>query len=96
MLYYLFDYLDKNYDLIGAGVFKYISFRAGSAAVISLLITIMFGKNLINYLKKKQVGEEIRELGLEGQSEKKGTPNHGWADYHRGHIGANITIRKTG
>jgi len=77
MLYYLFDYLDKQFDLIGAGVFKYISFRAGMAAVISLLITITFGKNLINYLKKKQVGEEIRELGLEGQTEKKGTPTMG-------------------
>lgn len=77
MLYYLFDYLDKNFDLIGAGVFKYISFRAGSAAVISLLITITFGKTLINYLRKKQVGEEIRELGLQGQSEKKGTPTMG-------------------
>lgn len=77
MLYYLFDYLDKNFDLIGAGVFKYISFRAGSAAVISLLITIFFGKNLINYLRKKQVGEEIRELGLEGQAQKKGTPTMG-------------------
>lgn len=77
MLYYLFDYLDKNFDLIGAGVFKYISFRAGSAAVISLLITITFGKKLIEYLKKKQVGEEIRELGLEGQAEKKGTPTMG-------------------
>lgn len=77
MLYYLFDYLDKNFDLIGAGVFKYISFRAGVAAVISLLITITFGKTLINYLRKKQVGEEIRELGLVGQSEKRGTPTMG-------------------
>jgi phospho-N-acetylmuramoyl-pentapeptide-transferase len=77
MLYYLFDYLDKQFDLIGAGVFKYISFRAGMAAVISLMITITFGKSLINYLKRKQVGEEIRELGLEGQSEKKGTPTMG-------------------
>jgi len=77
MLYYLFDYLDKNFDLIGAGVFKYISFRAGMAAFISLLITITFGERLINYLKKKQVGEEIRELGLEGQTAKKGTPTMG-------------------
>jgi phospho-N-acetylmuramoyl-pentapeptide-transferase len=77
MLYYLFDYLDKNFDLIGAGVFKYISFRAGMAAFISLLITISFGKNLINFLRRKQVGEEIRDLGLEGQSEKKGTPTMG-------------------
>lgn len=77
MLYYLFDYLDKQFDLIGAGVFKYISFRAGMAAAISLLITIIFGKSLINYLKKKQVGEEIRELGLEGQTAKRGTPTMG-------------------
>jgi phospho-N-acetylmuramoyl-pentapeptide-transferase len=77
MLYYLFDYLDKHYDLIGAGVFKYISFRAGMAAFLSLLITIMFGRKLIDFLKKKQVGEEIRELGLTGQSEKRGTPTMG-------------------
>lgn len=77
MLYYLFDYLDKQFDLAGAGVFKYISFRAGMAAAISLLITIIFGKTLISYLKKKQVGEEIRELGLEGQTAKRGTPTMG-------------------
>ena len=77
MLYYLFDYLDKQFDLAGAGVFKYISFRAGMAAAISLLITITLGKGLINYLKRKQVGEEIRELGLEGQTAKRGTPTMG-------------------
>lgn len=77
MLYYLFDFLDKQFDLIGAGVFKYISFRAGMAAAISLLITIMFGKSLINFLRKKQVGEEIRELGLDGQTAKRGTPTMG-------------------
>ncbi len=77
MLYYLFDYLDKQFDLIGAGVFKYISFRAGMAAFISLLITIFFGKALINFLRKQQVGEDIRDLGLEGQLAKKGTPTMG-------------------
>jgi phospho-N-acetylmuramoyl-pentapeptide-transferase len=77
MLYYLFDYLDKQFDLIGAGVFKYISFRAGMAAFISLLITIFFGKALINFLRKQQVGEDIRDLGLEGQMAKKGTPTMG-------------------
>src|SRR6188768_867708 len=77
MLYYLFDYLDKQFDLIGAGVFQYISFRAGMAAFISLLITITFGKNLINILRKKQVGEDIRDLGLAGQVQKKGTPTMG-------------------
>jgi phospho-N-acetylmuramoyl-pentapeptide-transferase len=76
MLYYLFEYLNEL-DLPGAGVFQYISFRAGMAAFVSLLITITFGKNLINYLRKKQVGEDIRDLGLEGQLQKKGTPTMG-------------------
>lgn len=76
MLYYLFEYLDRL-DVPGAGVFQYISFRAGSAAFLSLLITITFGKNLINFLRKKQVGEDIRDLGLEGQLSKKGTPTMG-------------------
>jgi phospho-N-acetylmuramoyl-pentapeptide-transferase len=76
MLYYLFDYLDKL-DIPGAGVFQYISFRAGMAAFLSLLITITFGKNLINILRKKQVGEDIRDLGLTGQMQKKGTPTMG-------------------
>src|SRR4051812_48751821 len=76
MLYYLFEYLN-NIDVPGAGVFQYISFRAGMAAFLSLLITITFGKNLINFLRKKQVGEDIRDLGLEGQVQKKGTPTMG-------------------
>jgi phospho-N-acetylmuramoyl-pentapeptide-transferase len=76
MLYYLFDYLDQL-DIPGAGVFQYISFRAGMAAFFSLLITITFGKSLINYLRRKQVGEDIRDLGLEGQMSKKGTPTMG-------------------
>lgn len=76
MLYYLFEYLN-DLDLPGAGVFQYISFRAGMAAFLSLLITITFGKNLIQYLQKKQVGEDIRDLGLEGQMKKKGTPTMG-------------------
>ncbi|MCS6975315.1 MAG: phospho-N-acetylmuramoyl-pentapeptide-transferase, partial [Cyclobacteriaceae bacterium] len=77
MLYYLFDYLDKQFDVPGAGVFQYISFRAGMAAFLSLLITIFFGKSLISLLKRKQVGEDIRDLGLEGQLQKKGTPTMG-------------------
>ena len=77
MFYYLFTYLDEEFDLIGAGVFQYISFRAGMAALLSLIITITFGKNLINFLHKKQVGESIRDLGLAGQIEKKGTPTMG-------------------
>jgi len=77
MLYYLFDYLDKEFDLIGAGVFEYITFRASMATVLSLLITIIFGKNIINLLRKKQVSEKIRDLGLDGQADKKGTPTMG-------------------
>jgi phospho-N-acetylmuramoyl-pentapeptide-transferase len=77
MLYYFFNYIDQQFDFPGAGVFQYISFRAGAAAVLSLLITITFGEKLIGYLRKKQVGEDIRDLGLEGQMQKKGTPTMG-------------------
>lgn len=77
MLYYLFDYIDKHFNLPGAGLFQYISFRAGVAAVLSLLITITFGQKLISFLRRKQVGEDIRDLGLEGQMQKKGTPTMG-------------------
>jgi phospho-N-acetylmuramoyl-pentapeptide-transferase len=77
MLYYLFHYIETNFNLPGAGLFQYISFRAGAAAFVSLLITITFGKSLINFLRKRQVGEEIRNLGLEGQAQKKGTPTMG-------------------
>jgi len=77
MLYYLFTYLDEKFDLIGAGVFQYISFRAGMAVLLSLIITITFGKSLINVLHRKQVGERIRDLGLKGQQEKRGTPTMG-------------------
>lgn len=76
MLYYLFDYLN-NINFPGAGVFQYISFRAGMAAFVSLLIALVFGKKIINYIQNKQIGESIRDLGLEGQMEKKGTPTMG-------------------
>ncbi|MEK6480766.1 phospho-N-acetylmuramoyl-pentapeptide-transferase [Catalinimonas sp. 4WD22] len=77
MLYYLFDYLNREFDLPGAGVFQFLSFRAGMSILFSLIITITFGKQLINLLHRKQVGEEIRDLGLEGQMQKKGTPTMG-------------------
>ena len=76
MLYYLFEYLNEL-DFPGAGLFQYISFRAGMAAFLSLLITITFGKRLINVLRKYQMGESIRDLGLTGQMEKQGTPTMG-------------------
>lgn len=77
MFYYIFDYLDKVYDFPGAGVFQYISFRSAMAAITSLIITMIFGKYFILFLKKKQIGEEIRDLGLEGQLSKRGTPTMG-------------------
>lgn len=76
MFYYLFQYLDKI-DFPGAGVFQYISFRAALALIASLLITLVFGKRIIEYIRKKQIGESIRELGLEGQVQKTGTPTMG-------------------
>lgn len=77
MLYHLFTYLDRHYDFIGAGVFQFITFRAIMAVAVSLLIALVFGKKLISILQQKQVGESIRDLGLEGQLEKKGTPTMG-------------------
>lgn len=77
MLYYLFDWLHNSLNIPGAGVFQYISFRAAGAIITSLLITIVFGKKLIELLRKKQVGETVRDLGLEGQKAKEGTPTMG-------------------
>ena len=77
MLYYFFEYLEEHFNFFGAGVFQYISFRASMAMVFSLLISLVFGKKLINYLRRKQVGESVRELGLAGQVEKTGTPTMG-------------------
>ncbi len=76
MLYYLFQYLEQ-YNFPGAGVFQYISFRAGLAIIISLIISTIYGKKIIRLLQKRQIGETIRELGLEGQYQKKGTPTMG-------------------
>lgn len=77
MLYHLFKYLDQAYDLPGSGMFQYISFRASAAIILSLLIVIIFGRRVIDYLRRKQIGEDIRDLGLEGQLQKKGTPTMG-------------------
>ena len=77
MLYHLFKYFDNVHNLPGAGMFQYISFRAAAAIIIALLIVIVFGRNIINFLRRKQIGEEIRDLGLEGQLPKKGTPTMG-------------------
>jgi len=77
MFYYIADYLQRCCDVPGAGVFQYISFRTAAAIIVSLLISLVFGTKWISYLNKKQVGETIRDLGLEGQLAKQGTPTMG-------------------
>lgn len=77
MLYYLFEYLDKTMDVPGAGVFQYITFRSALALILSLMISTIYGKKIINFLRNQQVGETVRELGLEGQTQKAGTPTMG-------------------
>jgi phospho-N-acetylmuramoyl-pentapeptide-transferase len=77
MLYYLFEYLQNEFQTPGASVFQYISFRAALALITSLIISALFGKRLIELLQKRQIGEIIRDLGLEGQMQKKGTPTMG-------------------
>jgi phospho-N-acetylmuramoyl-pentapeptide-transferase len=77
MFYYLFTWLDKQFDFPGAGVFQYISFRAAAAVIVSLIISMLFGKRIINFIRRKQIGETVRELGLDGQTQKAGTPTMG-------------------
>ena len=77
MLYHFFNYINKQIDFPGSGLFDFISFRAGMAVITSLIITLLFGSKLIEFLQKKQVGESIRDLGLDGQMEKAGTPTMG-------------------
>src|ERR1700710_395979 len=77
MLYYLFNYLNKNYSIPGGGVFQYITFRTAMAVIVSLIVTTVYGRRLIDYLRFKQVGETVRNLGLEGQMQKAGTPTMG-------------------
>ncbi len=77
MLYYLFDYLDSVFDIPGARLFQYISFRSGLAIILSLLISIWAGKRIIRFLKRMQIGENVRDLGLQGEEDKQGTPTMG-------------------
>ena len=77
MLYYLFQFLEDKYQFLGAQLFEYLSFRSAMAILLSLLISTIYGKRIINYLQTKQIGESVRELGLQGQSEKAGTPTMG-------------------
>jgi len=77
MLYYLFEYLDKTMDIPGTGVFQYITFRSAMAFILSLLLSTIYGKRVVGFLRKQQIGETVRELGLAGQNEKAGTPTMG-------------------
>jgi phospho-N-acetylmuramoyl-pentapeptide-transferase len=77
MLYYLFEYLDKTLDVPGTGVFQYITFRSALALILSLMISTIYGKKIIMFLRNQQVGETVRELGLAGQTQKAGTPTMG-------------------
>ena len=77
MLYYLFEFLEQQYEFLGASVFQYISFRAATAVIFSLGFSLLTGRRLITYLKSKQIGESVRDLGLKGQKEKEGTPTMG-------------------
>ncbi len=77
MFYHLFKYLDEAFNLPGSGVFQYISFRSAAAIIVALLIGIIFGRAIIDYLRRRQIGEDIRDLGLEGQLQKRGTPTMG-------------------
>jgi len=77
MLYYLFEYLDKTLNISGAGVFQYITFRSALAFMLSLLLSTIYGKRIVGFLRRQQIGETVRELGLAGQNEKAGTPTMG-------------------
>jgi len=77
MLYYLFEYLQNTYDFPGAGLFQYISFRASMAIITSLIVSLFFGGKIINIIRNKQIGEQVRELGLAGEESKNGTPTMG-------------------
>ena len=77
MLYYLFEFLENTYEFPGAAVFEYISFRASMSLICSLLVSMVFGGKIIQVIRKYQIGEDVRELGLEGEERKKGTPTMG-------------------
>ncbi len=77
MFYHLFRYFDQAWNLPGSGLFQYISFRAAAAIILALLIVIIFGRRIIDFLQRRQIGEEVRDLGLQGQLQKRGTPTMG-------------------
>ncbi|MCK7559599.1 hypothetical protein MKQ70_33475 [Chitinophaga sedimenti] len=81
MLYYLFDYLKREFNISGTGMFQFITFRVTMALLLSLVISLIFGKSIVRFLQKKQIGEVIRDLGLQGENLKKGTPTMGASSF---------------
>jgi phospho-N-acetylmuramoyl-pentapeptide-transferase len=77
MLYYLFNWLKQEFNMSGAGLFQYITFRAMAALILSLVISMLIGKRIIDFIRRKQIGETIRDLGLQGEQTKRGTPTMG-------------------
>ena len=92
MLYYLFNFLDKNYQVPGAGLFEFISFRSAMAIILSLAISTIYGKKIINYLQKKQIGESVRDLGLKRSECKGWYSNNGRIDHHNSHFNSGVII----
>ena len=92
MLYYLFEYLEQQYQFPGASLFGYISFRSAAALITALLISTIFGKKVIEFLSSKQIGESIRDLGLEGSKGKGRYTYYGWIDYNFCHINTSFII----
>ena len=92
MLYYLFTWLDKKFDVSGAGLFEYITFRAAMAVVLSLFIATVYGKRVINFLKRKQIGETVRDLGLAGRAAKERNTNNGRYYHSFGDSYSNIIV----
>ena len=95
MIYYLFEYLESVYQLPGAGVFQYISFRAALAVITSLLVSMVFGGKIINLIRNKQIGEEVRTLGLEGEAQKERNTYYGRLNYTSSYSVTNTFICKT-
>ena len=90
MLYHFFTWLNKHYNVPGAGLFQYQTFRIAMAILLSLLIATIYGKKIIVFLQKKQIGESVRDLGLEGQMQKKRNTNNGWLNHFVKHFNTNI------
>ena len=95
MLYYFFEYLNKTMHIPGTGVFQYITFRSALAIILSLMLSTIYGKRIIAFLRNQQVGETVRELGLAGQKRKSRNANHGWINHHLRDIDSGFFIDQT-